>query len=372
MTERRLSKVLLAAGGTGGHILPAIALGRALEERGLAKVSYLCGQRPVELDLYSRENIEPIVVAVRQLGASVLERLRGGWAAIAVTWRCRRLIHEERFDAVVGMGGYVSGPAVLAGIVTRRATVIHEANSVPGKTNRWLAPWVKMVAVNFSRTASQLRSRQCEIVGMPIRSRILHGFREKGIELFGLDARKRTLLVVGGSQGARNLNYALAGALPLLDRPEFSDVQLLWSTGASHYDNLVGLVSRLGLQHLRVKLVPFIAEMEHALACADAAISRAGASAIAELLATGVFALYVPLPNAIYDHQRKNALELVSAGLGMMLLEHEMTPQTTMSAIAELLALAPAKREAVAAAGEIHRHAAEKLAMLVSEAANSR
>ncbi len=367
MTKRAKRKVLIAAGGTGGHILPAIALGHALEERGDVSVSYLCGERPVELDLYRRENIEPFVMPVRQLGKSVTERVRGLYAAASVAWHCVRLIQKQGIDIVVGMGGYVSGPALLAGILCGSSTVIHEANSVPGKTNRWVAPWVTAVAVNFPSTASQLRSKRCHIIGMPIRKRIWCGSREKGIELFRLDPRKRTLLVVGGSQGARYLYHSLVASLPFLDKPAFEDLQLLWSAGTNNYDELVRAVDELQLRYLNVKVVPFITEMEHALACADAAISRAGASTIAELLATGVYALYIPLPSAIYDHQRRNAEELVRAGVGMMLLEQEMSPERVASRVEQLFADAPNRREAVKEAGEIHRMAASKLANLVCE-----
>lgn len=359
--------ILIAAGGTGGHILPAIALGRALAKAADVNIYYVCGSRPVELDLYHREGIQPIVMGVRQLGTDVFQRLRGAIAAARVTNEIWSFIHRHNVRAVIGLGGYVSGPAILAGVLARRRTLIHEANSVAGRTNRWVAPWVDVVAVNFSAACQQMRAKRCEIVGMPIRDDVFCANKDDAYSHFELDPRKRTLLVLGGSQGALYLYRALLKTLPHLDVPEHGDLQLLWSTGTANFEELQRTLDECRLKWLSVKLVPFIARMDLALACADAAISRAGASTSAELLAAGVYTLYVPLPTAIYDHQRKNAEELLRAGVGLMLLESEMTPERTAHVIKKLLSEAQEKHEYVAQYGQIHRESASKLAQRVLE-----
>lgn len=369
MSASQPINVLIAAGGTGGHILPAIALGRALAKDWGAHVHYLCGTRPVELDLYQREGIEPFVVPVRQLGNSLRERVRGLAAVGAVSWQVGQFIRAQKINVVVGMGGYVAGPALLAALLMRRATVIHEANSVPGRTNRWVARWVNVAAVNFPCTCAALRGANCLAVGMPIREEVTRGQREEGYSSFQLDRAKQTLLILGGSQGARNLYRSILEALPTLDIPRATCLQLLWSTGVNNFSELSDAISKLNLKHLTVRLFPFISRMDLALASADAAISRAGVSTIAELLATGVYALYVPLPSAIYDHQRKNAEQLVKAGLGMMVTEQELQPDRLARALWELLEKAPTKRNDILKAGAFHREAASRLARVVVEAA---
>jgi UDP-N-acetylglucosamine--N-acetylmuramyl-(pentapeptide) pyrophosphoryl-undecaprenol N-acetylglucosamine transferase len=359
-------KALIAAGGTGGHILPAIALGEAIRrnEPG-STVDFLCGQREVEQGLYAQNGIAPVTLPARQLGVGLSGRAMGLWAALRNLFRAYRLIVRNRYDVVVGMGGYVAGPAVLAGILARKPTAIHEANSVPGKTNRVLSRWVDLCAVNFEAAGKRMKARRTEVVGMPIRQHVLDGSREEAVRFFRMDGEKRTLLVVGGSQGARYLYQTLMEALPILDEPEHGDVQILWSTGTDNFEALEGRLRTLSLKRLDVRLHPFITRMELALAVADVAVSRAGASTIAELLASGIYALYVPLPGAIYDHQTLNARDVVAARMGDLVPERDLTPATAAKAITSLLEKAgPGKRMTVEESG-FHRLAAERLAALL-------
>ena len=236
------------------------------------------------------------------------------------------------------MGGYVSGPAVLAAWLLRRPTAIHEANSVPGKTNRLLAPWVSLCAVNFPSTAGRLRARKTLGVGMPIRRAACMGERGEGARAFGLDPSRRTLLVIGGSQGARFLYETLMESLDALDVPEHQGLQILWSTGDGNYDALKSRLRGIALSHITVRLERFISRMDLALAAADLAVARAGASTIAELVSCGIRALYIPYPHAIYDHQTVNATEVAAAGCGDMVPEKGLTPGIFAQRIADLLA----------------------------------
>ena len=366
-------KILIAAGGTGGHILPAIALGQVLSARKECDVAYLCGERLVELDLYRNHGIRPIVMPVRQLGVGVAQRCYAVWSGLRVAQSIAALLRKEHYDAVIGMGGYVAGPALLAAVFTRRASVIHEANAIPGRTNRWFAPWVDETLVNFPRAGGLMRCRRCTVTGMPIRAEIYEsGTREEGIREFELDAEKRTLLIIGGSQGARYLYRSLMSALPILDKQKNNDVQILWSTGTTNFDELSQSLAALHLRFISVKLRPFIDRMDLALAVADAAISRAGASSIAELLARGVYALYIPLPSAVYDHQRWNAEEVQKLGAGEYVLERELSPELAAERIERVLEVADQKRELVLNAGQIHREAAGKCADVILDAIRRR
>ncbi|MGI8905508.1 MAG: UDP-N-acetylglucosamine--N-acetylmuramyl-(pentapeptide) pyrophosphoryl-undecaprenol N-acetylglucosamine transferase [Candidatus Sumerlaeaceae bacterium] len=330
-------RILIAAGGTGGHIFPAIALGEAFHLHfPQVLVRFACGERELERRLYADAGIEPIVFPARQLGSGISGKLAGASAAAANTLRAIRLIRAERFNAVVGMGGYVSGPAVLGGILSGRKTIVHEANSIPGKTNRLLAPYVSLTALHFEATARQLRARRSAVVGMPIRETTGTGDRTEAMRLFGLNPAKKTLLVLGGSQGARFLYQTLMNALPALDVPANSNVQVLWSTGADNFDELDLRLRDDPPTHLVVKLVPFISRMDLAIAAADVALARAGASSMAELLSSGIYTLYVPFPSAIYDHQTLNAQQAVSAGVGEMIPEKELTPDRAAEVLQHL------------------------------------
>lgn len=360
------SRILIAAGGTGGHIFPAIALGAALREHYPdVQCDFLCGERELERRLYASNGIVPVVFPARQLGRGITGKATGALAAALNTLRAVRLILRNRYQVVVGMGGYVCGPAMAAARLTGRRTAIHEANSIPGKTNRLLAPWVDLSAVHFPATCAQFRARKCVPVGMPIRRQVTSGSREEGLRLFNLDPDRRTLLVLGGSQGAKYLYDTLMNAIPLLDTAEQADCQILWSTGTGNYDELAGRLREHATRHISVNLFPFIDRMEHALAVADVAVARAGASTIAELLACGIYALYIPFPAAIYDHQTLNAREVVAAGAGDLLPEKELTPERAAAQIRMLFDRARQSSRLTVPEGLDSRDAARRLAEMV-------
>lgn len=361
--EPKQARVLIAAGGTGGHIFPAIALGEAfrLYHPGVY-VRFACGERDLERRLYSEAGIEPIVFPARQLGSGLKAKLSGASAAAGNTLRAMKLIRSEGFDAVVGMGGYVSGPAVLAGILAGRKTIIHEANSVPGKTNRLLAPYVSLTAVHFEQTLKQLRARKSAVIGMPIRESVGSGDRAEALRFFGLDPEKKTLLVLGGSQGARFLYQTIMSTLPALDRPENANLQILWSTGSGNFDELENRLRDTAPTYVSVKLLPFISKMDLALAATDIALARAGASSMAELLSCGIYTLYVPFPSAIYDHQTLNAREAVNAGVGEMIAEKELTPEHAGEVLRKLIDRARPGERITVPDKMNSRHAAKRLA----------
>lgn len=336
--DTKTPRLLIAAGGTGGHIYPAIAVAAALAERyPQIGHKFLCGERQIERELYAAAGVEPIVLPARQIGQGIIGRLTAGLAALGNTYRAMHLIRSGSYGAVLGMGGYVTGPAMLAGVLMRRHTIIHEANSIPGKTNRWIAPHVELCTTHFDQTAQSLRCKRHERVGMPIRASVTQGSREEGLTHFGLNDALRTLLVQGGSQGAKYLYETVARSLLHLDRRLTEPVQILWSTGKANYDELSSTVAGLGLHNVTVKLVPFIERTDLALAVSDAALSRAGASTMAELVSAGVYGLYVPLPSAIYDHQTLNAQAAKAAGAGDLLAERGLTPEGMADAIFRLL-----------------------------------
>lgn len=361
-------RILIAAGGTGGHIFPAIALGEALAaHHPETRFDYLCGERPLERELYASQGIEPIVFPARQLGTGLVSRAAGLWAAAANTWRAWRLVRSGGYDVVIGMGGYVTGPAVLGAVLARRATAVHESNSVPGKTNLMLAPLVDLSAVHFAATGGRWRARRTERVGMPLRAGIFGADRAEAIRHFGLDPARRTLLVIGGSQGARFLYETLMTGLPQLDTPAHADLQVLWSTGTANLEMLSARLRAAAPRHISVRLEPFIHRMDLALAAADLAVARAGASTGAELVSCGITTLFIPYPHAIHDHQTANAREFVAAGAGEMFGERELTPELFAGTITRMLAATPAGHRFTPREDLDSRGAARTLARLLHD-----
>jgi UDP-N-acetylglucosamine--N-acetylmuramyl-(pentapeptide) pyrophosphoryl-undecaprenol N-acetylglucosamine transferase len=335
MIHSEICRVLIAAGGTGGHIYPGIAVGKAIEAKygNEAEVWYACGERELERKLYSDNFISPVVFPARQIRSGIIGKLASWSCAFGNLVRAARFIRREQIDVVLGMGGYVSGPTTLAAKLCGCRVAIHEANSIPGRTNRWLAPYMDLVAVHFASTLKQIKTSRGEVVGMPLRPMKWEGTRQEACEKLGLDAELTTVLITGGSQGARFLYEKICDALPSLDASFKHPVQILWSTGEANLSFVTDRVSKLQLQKIKIKLVPFITEMGAALACTDFAIARSGAGTLAEFVSHGIFAVYVPFPKAIYDHQTLNAREAEAAGLGFVLKESDITPEKLTEAL---------------------------------------
>jgi len=328
MIHGEICRVLIAAGGTGGHIYPGIAVGKVIEEKhgNEAEVWYACGERELERKLYAENFISPVVFPARQIRSGVAGKISSWGSAFGNLIRAARFLRREQIDVVLGMGGYVAGPTILAAKLLGCRTAIHEANSIPGRTNRWLAPYMDLVAVHFKSTLKQLRTSRGEVVGMPIRALGWAGSRQDAAAKFGLNPEIQTALVMGGSQGARYLYEKIADSLPLLDSKLTAPLQLLWSTGEANHAFIADRVSKLQLANIKISLQPFVSEMGAALACSDFAIARSGAGTVAELVGHRVFAIYVPFPNAIYDHQTLNAQEAANMGMGVVLKENEISP----------------------------------------------
>lgn len=320
-------KIAIAAGGTGGHIYPALALGEKLRSDFNCDVDFLCGERELELGIYAAAGEKPIVFPARQIGGGITSKLTGGLSAFANVYRAMRLCSKNDYQAVIGMGGYVAGPAVLGAFLSRRATAIHESNAIPGRTNRILAPLVTLTAVHFPGTSKYMKMRRGVVVGMPIRDAVLHGDKVEALRTLNLQSNVPVLLIIGGSQGAKKLYDTVLAALPLLDAKLSTPWQILWSTGKNNRDSIVAALRDMEFGQLDVVVLPYIERMDLALAAADVALARAGSSSMAELLSNKIPAVYVPFPAAIYDHQTVNAQAAVSAGAGELLPEANLTAE---------------------------------------------
>jgi UDP-N-acetylglucosamine--N-acetylmuramyl-(pentapeptide) pyrophosphoryl-undecaprenol N-acetylglucosamine transferase len=331
-------KVLLAGGGTGGHLMPALALAQALRQ--------------------ARPDIEPVLVgAERGIEADVLPRYpfrhhllpmepiyRHTWwknlrwpLIVGRAWRAvGRVLEAERPAVVIGTGGYAAGPLVWRAQRRGLPTVIQEQNAVPGLTTRWLARHARQVHLGFPEARERLRPGARTAVfalGNPIRPPappLEPGDRDAAVRALGLGPERPTLLVFGGSQGARAINYAVAGALErrLLDR-----VNVLWGTGTAHADAL----ARYAVSG-RVVVRGFFDPMMEVYRAADLVVARAGAMTVAELCAWGKPSILVPLPTAAADHQTGNAEALSRAGAAIHLPEGRLTPYALADQVTALVA----------------------------------
>jgi UDP-N-acetylglucosamine--N-acetylmuramyl-(pentapeptide) pyrophosphoryl-undecaprenol N-acetylglucosamine transferase len=336
----------VACGGTGGHLFPGLAVAGELRLRQCA-VTLMISRK--EVDQQAVRSVTGMEIV--QLPAVGLNRsgvpgfVWGFWQSY---WLVRRQFRLERPAFVLAMGGFTSAPAVWAGKQSGARTFLHESNSIPGRANRWLAPWVDGAFVYFPAAAEQLRARQIEVTGMPVRPEILQpvSAREARAAL-GLAVESPVLLVMGGSQGARKVNDLVLRSLPQL-RQGAPDLQFIHLTGPDDAGQVRAAYQAL---HARAEVHGFFNAMGMALAAADVAVSRAGASSLAELAARRLPAVLIPYPAAADEHQYHNARALAQDGAARMLQEETSTPGRLADEILDLLRNVPqraAMREALA------------------------
>ncbi len=325
-------KVVLAGGGTGGHVFPALALARELKTRDIEALM-IGTARGLEAAAFTAEGFSVEIIRVGGLrGMKVQAQAKSLVLLPQALIHALALLGRHRPQVVVGMGGYAAGPVSMAAVLRRIPLLIHEQNLSPGMTNRVLARVADMVAVTFEETRPLL-GREVVLTGNPVRREILEADRRKGCEAFHLDSRKVTMLVFGGSQGAHQVNRAVAEALPHLG--EWQDrLQIVHATGERDRG---GMEEAYRAWKGEARVLPFIQDMASAYAAADLVVSRAGATTIAELTALGKPALLIPYPFATNDHQRVNAEEVVRAGGARLVLDRDLTGRRLASEIQRLL-----------------------------------
>lgn len=328
-------KVLIAAGGTGGHIFPALAIARNLQKRGQGiQVEFVGTGEWMEAEWLRAEGFSIHQMKIRGLKGKKMAKLLGSLALLPQAFlRSWSILSQVQPDVTVGVGGYVSGPLLLLSAMRGIPTLIHEQNCFPGLTNRILGPFVKQIAYSFPESEPFFSGRRAKLnfTGNPIRREILQGHREQAAARFDLDLHRFTLLNFGGSQGASKINIAVLEALPhLLFLRE--QLQFLHASGEK---DLEAVTSGFAAHHFRARVYSFIRDMASAYALADLVICRAGATTIAELAALGKPSILVPYPHAANDHQKYNAEALARRGGARIILDHELDGPTLARSIEE-------------------------------------
>ncbi|OGC77844.1 MAG: undecaprenyldiphospho-muramoylpentapeptide beta-N-acetylglucosaminyltransferase [candidate division Zixibacteria bacterium RBG_16_50_21] len=330
-----MPKIMLAGGGTGGHLFPAIAIAEELKKRRAdVEIVFVGTERGLEAKMlpefgYRLESLE-VRGLTRKLDWRNLFFL---YHLVKSLNQAKRLLKEERPDVVIGTGGYASGPPLFVASTIGIPTLVQEQNSYPGLTTRSLAKRANKVFLAYEEAKKFFkRQNNLEVVGNPVRPNFKQIDRTEARKKLGLDPNHKVILVVGGSQGAVAVNQAILLDLDLLEGK--NTLQLVWQTGQNDIERVKTLLSG---RKLPVTLVPFIQEMGACYTASDLVISRAGALTLAEITLCGKPAILIPYPHAAADHQRHNAEVLVNAGAAEMILEKDLRITRPLSRALELL-----------------------------------
>jgi UDP-N-acetylglucosamine--N-acetylmuramyl-(pentapeptide) pyrophosphoryl-undecaprenol N-acetylglucosamine transferase len=326
-------RLLIAGGGTGGHLFPGIAVAEEFlaREKG-NEVLFVGTERGIEARLLPRLGFRLACIAAAGIrGKSLLSQVQGVAMLLYGYAQARKILKEFRPDRVLGVGGYASGPVVLAARGMRIPRHIHEQNAIPGFTNKVLARFADRVFVSLEESEQFFPKEKTMLTGNPIRKEILAealtgGAGEEAVGEF-------RLLVFGGSAGAHSINQTMIAALPFLAR--FRErLQITHQTGENDLEEVREAYRREGF---RGEALPFIDNMAGAYRAADLILCRAGATTIAEVTATGKACIFIPFPHAVDDHQRRNAEALLKQGAGFMLLERELSGESLARLAGELI-----------------------------------
>jgi len=357
----------IACGGTGGHLFPGLAVATQLVQRG-CEVTLLVSPKDIDQKAVKKRADMQIVTlpAVGLQRGNRIAFLRGFCQSYAAA---KRLFKAQPPHTALAMGGFTSAPPILAARSFGARTYLHESNTIPGRANRWLSRVVDQAFIGFPSAAARLYARKVTVTGTPIRSQIRPRDVAVSRTALGLDPDRPVVVVMGGSQGASGINELVVAALPMLAEASPA-LQWFHLTGSADLERVQRAYANLRLQ---AKVHPFFTDMELVLDAATAAISRAGASSLAEFAALRLPAILIPFPFATDDHQTSNARAFAATGAALLLEQATATPQSLARMILDLVADAIVRSEMRSALAQWDSpHAAEEIAEALLNAANAR
>ena len=319
-------RIIISGGGTGGHIYPAVTIAEQIKKINQnAEIIFVGTKKGLEADIVPRYGypIEYIEVAGFERKFS-LDTLKSLGKLFSGLYQVSKLIGEFKPDLVIGTGGYVCGPVLLWAALRGIPTCIQEQNAMPGVTNKILSHFVDKVFLGYDMAKTYFGGKSKKIfTGNPIREEILTVERDKALQTLELASDKKTILVSGGSRGARSINKAMIEILEKLVDHEY--IQVIHITGTSGYREVCDNLSNKVLQASNIKVIPYLHEMPLALAISDLAVFRAGAIGLAELTALGIPSILIPYPYATANHQEFNARALEKQGAAIVILDKDLT-----------------------------------------------
>lgn len=362
-------RILVTGGGTGGHIYPALAFIRYVQKiQPDSEFLYVGTHRGLENKIVPETGISFKTIKIQGFKRKLsFENIKTVQLFIESIKRSKEILREFKPDVVIGTGGYVSGSVVYAAARMKIPTIVHEQNSVPGITNKFLSRFADKVGICFPDAAQYFPESKTVLVGNPRAQEVVTSGKSEVLEQYGLLPDIPTVLIFGGSQGALKINQAVIQALPQFSQKEY---QVLYASGDRYYNEIsekfdVGKISR------NLSLQPYIKNMTDVMANVDLLIARAGATSIAEFTALGLPGILIPSPYVTNDHQTKNAQSLVNAGAVKMIADADLTGDKLVEAVDEIMNDSE-KRERMAKASrqEGIPDAAERLWTLVNVLVN--
>ena len=331
--------IMISGGGTGGHIYPALTIYKTLETMVDANFLYVGTERGLESRIVPKEGIPFTTLPVQGLQRTLsLDTLVTAGKTISSLWKANRLISKFQPDIVIGTGGYVCGPLLLAAALRGIPTLIQEQNVVPGITNKILSRFVDVVAVGYEEATPHFpNAKQVVYTGNPVRPNVVTANREEARAYFGLQETQTAILVAGGSRGARSINKAMLAVHEHYKGRE--DIKIIHATGTDEYSRVC---ESLGIQEGEVysptsHIVPYLDNMDMAMAASDMAIFRSGAIGLAELAVRGIPSILIPYPYAAADHQTFNAKAFVEAGASTMIVDKELDGTRLLQSVDAML-----------------------------------
>jgi len=328
-------KYVITGGGTGGHIYPALAFAKIAERRDPnCQILYIGTETGLEKKIVEKTPYPFKAIHITGFRRKVsMENVKTIARFLKAVQKSKKILKEFQPDVVIGTGGYVAGPVVYAAHKLKIPCIIHEQNSIPGLTNKFLSKYVDKVAVSFEDSVSFFPKDKVVFTGNPRAQEVLGHDGTSAMKAFGLDQKKKTVLIFGGSRGAQPINQAILDMLPDLAMKSY---QVLYVTGEVHYDKVMEEAKKRGIPR-NVHIKPFVHNMQEILPGVDLVISRAGATSIAEFTSLGLASIMIPSPYVTNDHQRKNAEALEKRGAAKVLLEKDLTGKVLLEMIDSIL-----------------------------------
>lgn len=328
-------RVIVSGGGTGGHIFPALSIADAVKAKcPEAEILFVGAENRMEMQRVPAAGYEIIGLPVSGFDRkNLLKNIAVLWRLMKSRRKARRIIRDFRPHVAVGVGGYASGPTLKEAANMGIPTLLQEQNSYAGVTNKLLAKQASCICVAYEGMERFFPKEKIKLTGNPVRQNLLGATitHDEAVRTFGLDPAKKTVLIIGGSLGARTLNESMLGAWETLKE---SDVQFIWQTGKYYHEQIATALK--GRELKNVHACDFISSMDAAYAAADLAISRAGAGSISEFCLLGKAVILVPSPNVSEDHQTKNALALVNKDAALYVKDAEATEKLIPLALATI------------------------------------
>lgn len=331
-------KAIITGGGTGGHIYPALAIASELKNKGW-EILYIGSKARMEADIVPEAGFDfkglPLMSLPRSLSWKILS---SPYYNIISFFKTLKIIKNYQADLIIGTGGFVAGPVVLAGAILRKKTIIHEQNAYPGLTNKLLAKFVDKICLNFADSKKHLNvdSAKIKITGNPVRKEIINAKPEKAYKKLNLDRDLKTILITGGSLGSEIINKNI---IPVYNYALKNKIQIIHLTGKNNYKLLIKRLKRNNIDsnNYLINIFSYLNEMEYALAAADLIISRAGATALAEITSCGIPSILIPFSAAAANHQLFNAQALAAKNAAVIIEESNLTKELLLMKVQNII-----------------------------------